>query len=1590
MAVVFAKQNDGPAEALITALEAQGAGIVRRKVSGVPARTFADELDPEVRDADRVVVVMSPWLQASDWLFSQECYAILERSNALLVWSFAPCRYGGSPVAEAPRVGDESESPEQVAARVKVALDTGAAPPSAPLEDRPAYGSPSFAVLAERLEGLHAIKATTSGVRGVNAAIKRTASSLRAGPTLSAGEALGSGLYRLLEHVGHGPLASVWRARDRESGEIVAVKVLHAQFVQDAAALARFFETAHALSGLEHPAVARIVDPGGTDQGFPFFVRAYYTGGSLEDAVSTSEFGVAHAIQAVLDVARALEHAHAQGTLHRNVKPSNVLFDAHGAAVLADFSPPHDGSEGSDTLFVAPESQDPSLPSTAAVDVYSLAMTTLFALHGRSLPFWVLRDPERLIKGLPVGDAVKDALRRAVDWDPSARTPSVAAFVEGMLSDAELVRVLGEHAVQSGRFAVAAEHLADLLARSTERTPGLLLHLGRTLTSAGDDAQAADVFREVLRDGDADSRGIAIDELREITERSGDWRGFSDTLRERALASTPPLVPLLVRSARVRTTIAARPEATADDETAAATAWQLVLEHHVHRDQAEEALRFLVQRAEAAEDWPIFVQFGREAWGFAPPSERGSLAYALGVACMDALSDHQGALLWLQRAADAEHKAADLAERLERIRSARGEWRQVVALMLERAEGLEDEEASVDLLLRAAQVALYAHNHHEDAAAILLRVLLRDPEHREALRFLARHHARAGRDDRALALYARLAPHEERGREGESVEVRVADNVDYASLLLRNDRPRGAQLCLEAALDLNPAHLPTLRLASQLSYDLGKWEEARVAFRGLVRAHESSTREPALVRALVRLGDLAWLEGDLSSAATHYNEALELDPDDIPAWWGKAKVAIAGNLGTLAEELASDKPWLVAAPVRLTPHEALARLLAALLHPPAIESWFKLDPMGPEVLALMKRTAPLVLACAAVDLMCARELVRAELFKRLGDAFPAWADPIEAVRRLWFDGPVEHAFPVSASYRWSVPSIDFDPTHHRDVLPYAPPLAPDAPVSVRPSLATLHHASAWKKLLRRPSPVDDPPAPLDSEPIDPPEKSRSALLVFDPGTTEQRVVRVEDSMSIGAGGNDDVMVPITGLQAGHLSVERVGNRYYLTANGPVRYAHGELRSLRMRGGERFELGEIPVEFLVFDADDPPDIAGGLPVSRPQVVPKALEDDDLAFEIDEPPTRTAKAAIFYTRDGSEHIIPIASDILCLWEEEGELRSEKDEVPGFSVKIRHRDGFFSVLERDEGMLLDDQTEPEEREIRHGEELVIGTHLLQFRLLHRANERPAVEDIAALWGAPEGAPILIYDDGTRHGRPIALTSDLFTVGRGRTTDFQISIDSSLSRVHCRIERRNGRMWVSDAGSSNGTQVNGTTIEEAHALQDGDVINIGQSRLEFRSGDGTPSFPSMISLHDLGAEEPTEVLPVGEMSKKALPLDEGLDKIRIANKVLAIVLEELDTAEGSGRGVAELRIMLEARPRTYQQLLDGVEVKENALPGLEVMYNLAQRPDQEQRPLLNFVLGDLIDRAVEQVCEILPDDVVDGMLSRVAEIRYREFLRF
>ncbi len=131
------------------------------------------------------------------------------------------------------------------------------------------------------------------------------------------------GRYAILERAGVGGVGSVYRALDRQTNILVAVKVLH---VPNATAQARFLTEARALAGLEHPHIVRYVTHGIFNDGEPYLVMEWLEGESLDKRLARERLGIDESLDLARRIASALGAAHTRGIVHRDVKPSNVLL----------------------------------------------------------------------------------------------------------------------------------------------------------------------------------------------------------------------------------------------------------------------------------------------------------------------------------------------------------------------------------------------------------------------------------------------------------------------------------------------------------------------------------------------------------------------------------------------------------------------------------------------------------------------------------------------------------------------------------------------------------------------------------------------------------------------------------------------------------------------------------------------------------------------------------------------------------------------------------------------------------------------------------------------------------------------------------------------------------------------------------------------------------------------------------------------------------------------------------------------------------------------------------------------------------------
>jgi serine/threonine-protein kinase len=198
--------------------------------------------------------------------------------------------------------------------------------------------------------------------------------------------------YELIEQIGSGGMATVWRAVDRQLGRTVAVKTLHQNLAEDGAFVERFRREARSAAALAHPNIVTVYDSG-DENGAPYIVMELVDGMSLHSVLAASgPLSVAHAARVGAAVLAALDHAHSRGLVHRDVKPGNILVTQDGSVKVADFGIAKGLEEAAGltqtgTLmgtasYISPE-QASGHRATGASDLYALGCVLYECLTGR-------------------------------------------------------------------------------------------------------------------------------------------------------------------------------------------------------------------------------------------------------------------------------------------------------------------------------------------------------------------------------------------------------------------------------------------------------------------------------------------------------------------------------------------------------------------------------------------------------------------------------------------------------------------------------------------------------------------------------------------------------------------------------------------------------------------------------------------------------------------------------------------------------------------------------------------------------------------------------------------------------------------------------------------------------------------------------------------------------------------------------------------------------------------------------------------------------------------------------------------------------
>jgi eukaryotic-like serine/threonine-protein kinase len=264
--------------------------------------------------------------------------------------------------------------------------------------------------------------------------------------------------YELLAEIGAGGMGVVWRARDHRLGRDVALKLLAAGALGNDVARARLIREARAAAKLQHAGIVHVYDVGETDDGGAFLVMELIAGRTLRELIDEGSMSLATKVDVIVGIAEALAYAHAEGIIHRDVKPDNVLVRKNGRPVVLDFglakpvpvgfaetvaesaSLTKDGHIVGTPAYLAPE-QVRSGDVGPAADQFALAVTAYEMLSG-ALPWRgrtvlevlasMLADtPSRLeVPGVP--PAASEVLCRALQKDANARYATVTELGEAL------------------------------------------------------------------------------------------------------------------------------------------------------------------------------------------------------------------------------------------------------------------------------------------------------------------------------------------------------------------------------------------------------------------------------------------------------------------------------------------------------------------------------------------------------------------------------------------------------------------------------------------------------------------------------------------------------------------------------------------------------------------------------------------------------------------------------------------------------------------------------------------------------------------------------------------------------------------------------------------------------------------------------------------------------------------------------------------------------------------------------------------------------------------------------------------------------
>jgi serine/threonine-protein kinase len=264
--------------------------------------------------------------------------------------------------------------------------------------------------------------------------------------------------YQILGKLGAGAMAIVYKARQLSLNRIVAIKVLPKRFSENPEYVGRFYKEGQAAAKLNHNNIVQAIDVGEAG-GYHYFVMEYVEGKTIYDDLAAGKvFPEDKALEIIIQVARALAHAHAKGLIHRDVKPKNIMINSAGVVKLADMglarattdieaAQTEKGKAYGTPYYIAPEQIRGEVDIDGRADIYSLGATFYHMVTGR-VPF-MADDPtdvmrkhlkEQLVPPDHINTSLSAGASEVIEVMMAKRKENRYENAEELLADLEAVR----------------------------------------------------------------------------------------------------------------------------------------------------------------------------------------------------------------------------------------------------------------------------------------------------------------------------------------------------------------------------------------------------------------------------------------------------------------------------------------------------------------------------------------------------------------------------------------------------------------------------------------------------------------------------------------------------------------------------------------------------------------------------------------------------------------------------------------------------------------------------------------------------------------------------------------------------------------------------------------------------------------------------------------------------------------------------------------------------------------------------------------------------------------------------------------------